>query len=284
MSVPNFLVSCIITTKDRPGLVTRAVKSVLEQSYRNIEVILVDDSDERGTCEDVLCYGGDVKYIKNEKSCGACYSRNLGLSEAKGDFIAFLDDDDLWMPKKIELQLKEAVKYPLVGCSYVSCSERTKQRVQQLEIINYEDMLYHNYLGSCSFVLAQASAIKKCRFDESREAGQDWDMWLSVMQKNSIRQAYNVKGYLVNYNQGLHSRISNTAKCDRALFSLYEKHIHEYTPFTANMFGIYNLIKADRSPFLWGFREIAKARLKNKSLIFVFKVLLKRLFGRIEIF
>ncbi|MCX5705963.1 MAG: glycosyltransferase [Candidatus Omnitrophica bacterium] len=284
MSVPNYLVSCVITTKDRSELVIRAVKSVLGQSYRNIEIILVDDSDERGACEGVLRLGGEVKYIKNEKSHGACYSRNLGLSEAKGDFIAFLDDDDLWMPKKIEVQLKEAMKYPLVGCSFILCSGRTKQRVQQLKIVNYEDMLYHNYLGSCSFVLAQASAIKRCRFDETREVGQDWDMWLSVMQINSIHRAYNVKEYLVSYNQGLHPRISNTAKHERALFSLYEKHVNEYTPFTTNMFGVYNFIKVEDSLLLWGLREIAKVRLKSKGLIFFIKILLKRLLGRIEIF
>ncbi|MHC9543685.1 MAG: glycosyltransferase family 2 protein [Vulcanimicrobiota bacterium] len=284
MSVPNYLVSCVITTKNRPEMVTRAVKSVLEQSYHNIEVILIDDSDEHGTCGDVLRYGQGLKYIKNEKSHGACYSRNLGLSEAKGDFIAFLDDDDIWMPKKIELQLREAVKYPLVGCSFILCFERTKERVQQLEVVKYEDMLYYNYLGSCSFVMAQAAAIKKCRFDESREAGQDWDMWLSVMQKNNIRQAYNVREYLVDYSQGSHSRISNTAKHDRAILSLYEKHINEYTPFTAKMFGLYNFVKVEGSLFLWLLRELAKVRLKNKGLVFVIKILLKRLLGSIEIF
>ena len=284
MSLPNCLVSCIITTKDRPELVIRAVKSVLQQSYRNIELILVDDSDEGGTQESLSQFAKQIRYIKNEKSRGACYSRNVGLSEAKGDFIALLDDDDFWMPKKIERQLQQAMKYPLVGCNYVSCIGKKKYYVQQPEFVNYEDMLYHNFLGSCSFVLADASAIKKCRFDESLEAGQDWDMWLSVMKINKIHRAVNISEYLVNYNHGLHSRISNTAKYTRAAFSLYEKHINEYTPFTANMLGIYNLIKAERSPFLWGFREMAKARLKNKGLIFVIKVLLKRLFGRIEIF
>ncbi len=284
MSTPDHLVSCIITTKDRPALVTCAVKSVLQQSYRNIEVILVDDSAAPGACESALRLGVSIKYIKNEKPSGACFSRNLGLSEAKGDFIAFLDDDDLWMPEKLEAQLKYAVKHPLVGCNYISCSGKRRQRVLQLENIKYDDMLYHNYLGSCSFVLAQAAAIKSCCFDVTREAGQDWDMWLSVMQKNNIQQAYNIQQYLVDYNQGVHVRISNTAKRERALFSLYEKHMHEYTPFTANMFGIYNFIKTDSSLFLWGLRELTKARLKGKSFFFFLKVLCKRLLGVVEIF
>ncbi|MBF0504276.1 MAG: glycosyltransferase [Candidatus Omnitrophica bacterium] len=274
---PDYLVSCIITTKNRPQFVIRAVKSVIEQSYRNLEIILVDDSDERGTCDDVLRYDKKIKYVKNEKSSGACYSRNLGISESKGDFIAFLDDDDFWMPRKIELQLKEAVRYPLVGCSYISCTEKSIERVLQLGVINYEDMLYYNYLGSCSFVLAQAAAIKKCRFDENRPAAQDWDMWLSIMQKNRIPQAYNVKEYLVSYNQGVHSRITNTAKRDRALWTLYEKHNQEYTPFLKKMFVLYNFTKSDK----WGLRGLEKARLKHKGLCFIIYVLFKRLFGEI---
>lgn len=284
MTLPNCLVTSIIITKNRPELVIRAVKSVLQQSYRNIEVILVDDSDGCDTQEIIPQFAKEIKYIKNERSRGACYSRNVGLSEARGDFIALLDDDDFWMPNKIERQLQKAMKYPLVGCNYVSYMGRKKYYVQQPEFVNYEDLLYHNFLGSCSFVLVEASAIKKCRFDESLEAGQDWDMWLSVMKENNIKQVVNIREYLVGYNQGLHPRISNTTRYTLAAFSVYKKYINEYTPFTTNMLGIYNLIKTDRSLFLWGFREVVRARFKNKGLIFVIKVLLKRLFGRIEIF
>jgi glycosyltransferase involved in cell wall biosynthesis len=284
MSLPNCLVSCIITTKDRPDVVIRAVKSVLQQSYRNIEIILVDDSDGGDTQKIIPQFAKQIKYIKNEKSRGACYSRNVGLSEARGDFIALLDDDDFWMPKKIERQLQLAMKYPLVGCNYVSYIGRKKYYMQQPEFVNYEDMLYYNFLGSCSFVLADTSAIKKCRFDESLEAGQDWDMWLSVMKENNVKQVVNISEYLAGYNHGPHHRISNTAKYTCAAFSLYKKRTNEYTPFTANMLSIYNLSKTDGSPVLCGFREMTKASLKHKSLFFVIKILFKRLFGRVEIF
>lgn len=280
----NYLVTSIITTKNRPELVLRSLKSVFQQTYLNIEVILVDDSDNEETKKALLQFNKQIRYIKNEKSKGACYSRNIGLTEARGDFIALLDDDDFWMPEKIERQLKAARKYPLVGCNYSYRIGRKRYYVQNPEIVNYEDMLYHNYLGSCSFVLVEAGAIKKCRFDESLEAGQDWDMWISVMKENRIKQVVNIRECLVNYNQGQHTRISNTAKYTRAVFSLYMKHIDEYTPFTTNMLGIYTLIKAENSIPLWIFREMVKARLKNKSIIFVMKVLLKRLFSRVEIF
>lgn len=284
MNLRNCMVTCIITTKNRPELVIRAIKSVLEQSYRNIELILIDDSNDKDTQEIISQFAKQIRYIKNEKSRGACYSRNVGISEARGDFIAFLDDDDYWMPKKIERQLQQAIKYPLVGCNYVAYMGRKRCYVQQPEFVNYEDMLYHNFLGSCSFVLADATSIKKCRFDENLEAGQDWDMWLSVMKENNIKQAVNINEYLVGYNQGLHYRISNNVEYTRAVFSMFKKHVNEYTPFTANMFGIYNFIKAEKSPLLWGLREMTKANLKHKSLGFIIKILFKRLCGRLEMF
>lgn len=284
MQSQNYLVTCIITTKNRPELIVRAVTSVLQQSYRNIEIVLVDDSDGCETQKVVLKFTKQLKYIKNDKSRGACYSRNVGLSESGGDFIAFLDDDDFWMPKKIERQLQQAMKYPLVGCNYFSYLEGKKYYFRRPEFVKYEEMLYCNYLGSCSFVLAEASTIKSCHFDESMESGQDWDMWLSVIKKNKIERVANINEYLVDYNQGQHLRITSSAKYMRTVFLLYEKNIDEFTPFISNMFGLYNMIKADNSLFLWVLKELSKARLKRKSLIFLLKILFKRLFGIIEIF
>jgi len=284
--MPDYLVSCIITTKDRPEMVVQAVKSALDQSHRHIEIILIDDSEKNGNCEGALRLGGSIKYIKNERSRGACYSRNIGISESKGDFIAFLDDDDSWMTNKIELQLKKAVEYPLVSCDCILCYDDTprKRYLQHPEFISFDEMLYLNYLGSCSFVLGQAAVVKSCRFEETREAAQDWDMWLAIMQKNKISQVYTVKEYLVNCSHGSHTRISNTAKLDRAYFSLYGKYIQEHTPLTTNLFIVFNFMKTDGSILLWGSREFIKYRLKNKGLIFFIKIMFKKLFGTIELF
>ena len=106
------LVSAIITTHNRePDMVLCAVKSVLSQTYQNIELIVVDDSSpsfaQRAEVErSVRSASDDILYLKHEVCQGACAARNTGLSHARGYYIGFLDDDDEWLSTKIEEQLK----------------------------------------------------------------------------------------------------------------------------------------------------------------------------------
>lgn len=104
------LVSVIIPTAHRSSaIILRAISSVLSQSYPVFEVILVDDNTEPSLSSEIktaLKNVPQVRYIKNVGSHGACAARNVGISCAKGDLIAFLDDDDEWLPEKIERQVK----------------------------------------------------------------------------------------------------------------------------------------------------------------------------------
>ncbi len=100
-------VSVIIPTYNRPHLVSRAIRSVLEQSYQDFEVIVVDDGLDKRSKDVIEGIGdGRVRYIENVKSEGAPASRNRGAKESRGDYLAFLDDDDEWSPHKLELQIK----------------------------------------------------------------------------------------------------------------------------------------------------------------------------------
>ena len=104
-------ISVIIPTYNRGNMIERAVRSVLNQTYNNIEVIVVDDGSTDNT-EEVI---KDIKdtsviYIK-EANAGACVARNKGIDVSSGDYIAFLDSDDEWFPEKLEIQYKQQVKY-----------------------------------------------------------------------------------------------------------------------------------------------------------------------------
>jgi len=109
-------VSIIIATYHRYDLLPRAVRSALAQTYKDIEVIVVDDnppeSKERKETEKVMATFSDqrVKYIKNKKNSGGAVTRNNGIKIATGDYIAFLDDDDEYLPERIEAQLIEMEK------------------------------------------------------------------------------------------------------------------------------------------------------------------------------
>lgn len=113
------LVSAIITTHNRKELLTRAIESVFNQTYQKIELIVVDDASDDGTGE--VCKERNLKYIyiPQTESRGGNYARNLGIKASRGEYCAFLDDDDYWLPEKISKQvaLIEEKKCDVVSCN-----------------------------------------------------------------------------------------------------------------------------------------------------------------------
>ncbi len=278
------LVTCIIPSKNRPQLVTRAVTSALNQTHKSMEVIVIDDSTDAKT-QKALCESGTpIRYIKNEISKGAPYSRNVGLHEAKGEIVTFLDDDDVWMPNKIECQLKLIKNSPIVGCNYTTIINGKKYYVKSPETVTFKNMLYNNYLGSTSFVMLDRTVIKDCYFDETLEAGQDWDMWLSAMKAYNIEEAKIASEYMVDYNSGNHLRITNNSAEASVLMSIYNKHITEYDDFDSWMFGLCMLTPYNNSFILKAYRAIAKTKARGKGFRYFIKCLLMRISRRIEVY
>ena len=104
----NDLVSIIMPSYNMGNYIERSIQCVLEQTYANWELIIVDDCSTDNTGEVVSQYLTDkrIRYIKNEKNSGAAISRNRAIREAKGKWIAFLDSDDLWMAEKLQKQIR----------------------------------------------------------------------------------------------------------------------------------------------------------------------------------
>ena len=104
------LVSVIIPTYNRGRLILDSINSVLNQTYKNIELIVVDDCSTDNT-EEILKSINDsrIKYVKLEKNSGACIARNKGIELSTGEFIAFNDSDDLWITTKLEKQLPPCI-------------------------------------------------------------------------------------------------------------------------------------------------------------------------------
>jgi GT2 family glycosyltransferase len=108
------LVSVVIPTFNRSYILRTAIDSVLNQTYKNIEILVVDDGSTDATAETVAGYGPKVRYF-HQKNGGVSSARNLGLMQAKGEFIALLDSDDAWLPWKVEAQLAVFRALPGVG-------------------------------------------------------------------------------------------------------------------------------------------------------------------------
>lgn len=112
----NILVSVVMATYNRSLFIGRGIKSVLDQTHKNFELIIVDDNanklDERVKTEEIVNSFNDdrIKYIKNEKNLGGAASRNVGIFAAGGQFISFLDDDDMYLPDKLMVQVSGMIE------------------------------------------------------------------------------------------------------------------------------------------------------------------------------
>ena len=189
----NPLVSVVITTYKRsPNILQRAIKSVLTQTYRNIEIIIVNDSpndydllsDTERLVESMI--SDKFRYIRNDITVGACAARNIGIQNSRGEYIAFLDDDDEWLPEKTEKQIALFTNYVgLVYCSgwivkngiktpyYTDNDFKTKQ--------TFFELLCSDVIGTTSQAIVSRLAIDFCGgFDINQPARQDYEMWIRI--------------------------------------------------------------------------------------------------------
>lgn len=178
------LVSVVIPTHNRKLLAVRAVKSVLAQSYQNLECIVVDDASTDGTQQDLLGIpDARLKVFRNETSKHASATRNVGITNAKGNFIAFLDDDDEWLPSKLARQIdlfqRSSAKVGLVYCwldYYDGQGRLVKHYHPQLKGYIFGDVFDEQRIGNCSTLVVTRAAVDKVGgFDESLPRGNDGD-------------------------------------------------------------------------------------------------------------
>ncbi len=188
-------ISVIIPTYNRASLVGKSIKSVLDQTYTNLEVIVVDDHSTDDT-DKVIKRIKDkrVRYIKLEENRGACVARNVGLDNATGDFIAFQDSDDIFHKNKLERQLSNMMKKQadFDFCKLNIIMDDTSWNLpskEQDEILNEETFL--DELCKGNFISTQAIVAKRCvfehiRFDERLPRFQDFDLVLRVANEYKI--------------------------------------------------------------------------------------------------
>ena len=201
----NPTVSVIIPTYNCARLIGRSIKSVLNQTYRDFELIIVDDSSTDNTDKIVKKFQEQdkrVKYIRHDKNKGGSAARNTGIKLARGEFIAFLDSDDEWLPKKLEKQIKAMKDLPFdiwggiycgfyyVGSKKYRAVKALKRGILQKEILNREVDI-----GAGSTALLTRNAISKIGlFDESFERHQDLEYLIRFFRYYKL---YNIEEPLV---------------------------------------------------------------------------------------
>ena len=187
------LVSVIIPTYNRGRLILNSVTSVLNQTYKNIELIVVDDCSTDDTEKTVKSIDDSrIKYIKLEKNSGACVARNKGIEISRGEFIAFNDSDDLWLPEKINSQL-DFLYENNAEISFCKMECRTPENnfihnfpnIEFDRKISYKDLLKYNS-ASTQTIFGKTDCFKEIIFDATMPRLQDWDEVLRLSQKFSV--------------------------------------------------------------------------------------------------
>jgi glycosyltransferase involved in cell wall biosynthesis len=190
----NIKVSIIIPTFGRPKTLKRAIDSVLVQTHKNYEVIVVDDnnpnSEFRSETENLMVQytnKENIIYIKHEKNKNGAAARNTGIKKSTGSLLCFLDDDDWFLPHKLEIQIEHLLKniqYQAVYCGWIKNNKKFKNRysgdlTKELLLMEYEPMT--------PTLMFRREAIEALNgFDESFRRHQDYELMLRFFEKYKI--------------------------------------------------------------------------------------------------
>jgi len=229
------LISIIIPTYGRSEMLQRAIKSVLNQTYSHMEIIVVDDNNadskyRKETESSLKEYldNNQIIYIKHEQNAGGCVARNTGIKSAKGDYIGFLDDDDEWLPKFIEKHLEVLSNgADIVYCNFFSVdSSKNGDRVTVLSENKRGDVFNDLLQGWCPSTTSMFLVKKECfetsgYFDESLQSFQDYDKWLSIARNHKFD--YCDEYLMIKYQHGFEQLARNPIKRQHALDTLTKK-------------------------------------------------------------
>lgn len=240
------LVSIIMPSWNTARFIGESILCVVDQTYQNWELLIVDDCSTDDTDDVVKPFLGDsrIKYVHNEHNSGAALTRNHALCEAQGEWIAFLDSDDLWMPEKLEKQINFMNQggYVLSYHEYEKIDEEDNPLsiyVSGPEVVNKRKMYNYDYIGQLTmmysakhFGLIQIKDIKK---------NNDYAIRLQLYKKDPSTEAHllkeNLAKYRVRKKSISHDKLSKKLKSHYDLFHLCD----EKSPPLAIWYACWNM-------------------------------------------
>jgi len=223
----NLLVSVIMPAFNAEEFIEAAVESVIAQTYSNWELFIIDDASTDATlskAEKLAKQDFRIKILQNQKNSGTGISRNKGIKASQGDFIAFLDADDQWKPKKLKIQLETMQKQDASVCfsSYLQIDENGSSRneiIEALPTLTYQKLLKSNYLGNLTGIYS-VKKLGKIYAPEIRKR-QDWALWLEAVKKGG--PAIGIQQCLAKYRVRKGSISRNKFEMLKYNFNIYHK-------------------------------------------------------------
>ncbi len=262
--------SVIIPTYNRAHVLGRAVHSVLRQTQRDIEIIIIDDASTDHTDEVVKTINDDrILYIKHNERKGASSARNSGIDIARGEYVAFLDSDDEWIEDKLERQLEVFYRSPetlgLVysGCVEIAGSKEDRPVIPKVRGSILKNLLVNNCVGYMVTPLVRRECFSKAGlFDDGLPGSQDWDMWIRIAQHYTIDFVSDVLVRVYPQEDGIMRNSAGAVSAHKRILQKYE-HLLKSMP---------RGIRAKRyyyeGIFFWWHRDLASSfRYLSKSVL-----------------
>ncbi len=257
MEVNKPLVSVIIPTYNRPTYLKQALDSVSNQTYHNIDILVIDDGSELNYAKAICSGYSNCKYFY-KKNGGLSSARNYGIRKAKGQFISFLDDDDFWREDKIEKQVILLEEYPKVDCIHSSAMVVNEKGEVTGEIIGAAQNKLHKRSGYVFWnalgvwvVKSPTPLIRKkvfqpdLMFDETIKVGEDIDFYQRMFYRHKVLYINEPLAFYREYNniKRLSLQKEKYIGIEKKMFLNFKK-MGIKNPFTLHLIAVKLLKKA----------------------------------------
>jgi teichuronic acid biosynthesis glycosyltransferase TuaG len=225
MSNNEALVSVVMPAYNCEKYVVEAINSILAQTYRNWELLVLDDGSKDNTLriiEEFSQKDSRIKALPNGKNMGVSATRNRGIELASGEWIAFLDSDDMWKPEKLEKQFeiieKEAAEFLFTGSSYINEEGEPYKGIFEVpEKITYKKLRNQNVI-SCSSVLVKKKYFEHIKMEKD-EMHEDYAVWLRILKTGVT--AFGVNEPLLIYRISRNSKSGNKMKTVKMTYKVF---------------------------------------------------------------
>ncbi|MHC1749572.1 MAG: glycosyltransferase family 2 protein [Cellulosilyticaceae bacterium] len=219
------LISIVMPAYNCEKYIQEAIKSVTKQTYKNWELIIIDDGSKDNTVDiisELATQDKRIKFYKNEKNQGVSATRNKGIALARGEWIAFLDSDDMWQEEKLKKQmyLKQKVnaEFVFTGSSYINeIGEAYKGIFKVPTQVDYKKLRTHNVI-SCSSVLMKKKFFKHIKMEKD-DMHEDYAVWLRILKQGV--KAYAVNEPLLIYRISKNSKSGNKMKTLKMTYKVF---------------------------------------------------------------
>lgn len=221
------LISIYMPTHNRKALLLRALRSLQCQTYENIEIIICDDGSSDGTYEFLIeesLSDNRIIVLKNDEPKGACFSRNYCISQSRGEYITGIDDDDYFLPNRIEYFVKNIkIESNLIYCTTYIFQKNNHFSLGKIKdkLIDFDKLKNANSIGSQIF--AEANILKNNKFDENAPAWQDYDLWFRILESGFKCEVLPLASYVMDQShEG--KRITTSSKAYQGYKYFINKH------------------------------------------------------------